>query len=142
LYRAALEGATFSLVAGLDRLRELTGNDDNDTATSSTFSHNKELLLVGGGSRNTLWRRIICDAFQLPLKFPVEPDSAALGAAYQAAAVGKGIPVAEFIESHARPAMEGEVMQPDESVAGEYREAYERFKKWGGDMFGGRSADL
>lgn len=132
LYRAALEGATFSLVAGLDRLRELTHNDKNNDNGSS------ELLLVGGGSRSALWRRIICDAFQLPLKFPVEPDSAALGAAYQAAAVGKGVHVAEFIRSHARPAMEGEVMQPDGSVAGVYREAYARFKLWGGDMFGGR----
>lgn len=143
LYRAALEGATFSLVAGLDRLREMTrNNDDTITTATTTASHHKELLLVGGGSRSALWRRIICDAFQLPLKFPVEPDSAALGAAYQAAAVGKGVPVAAFIENHARPAMEGEVMQPDESVAAEYREAYERFKKWGGEMFGGRTADL
>ena len=73
VYRAALEGVTFALLAGYDRMREL-GVDA------------KELRLVGGGSSNKLWRQIIADAFQLPLRFPAEPESAALGAALQAAA--------------------------------------------------------
>lgn len=63
----------------------------------------KELRIVGGGSRNQLWRRIIADSFQLPLRFPTEPESAALGAALQAAAVQAGIPVAEFVQSHEPP---------------------------------------
>ena len=46
-----------------------------------------EIRVVGGGSKNRLWRRIIADSFQLPLRFPTEPESAALGAALQAAAV-------------------------------------------------------
>ena len=50
-----------------------------------------------------LWRRIISDSFQLPLRFPTEPESAALGAALQAAAVHSGEPVADFVESHAPP---------------------------------------
>lgn len=62
-----------------------------------------ELRLVGGGSKNPLWRRIICDAFQLPLRFPTEPESGALGAALQAAAVHAGVPVADFVESHSPP---------------------------------------
>lgn len=39
--------------------------------------------MVGGGSQNKLWRRIVADAFQLPLRFPAEPEAAALGAALQ-----------------------------------------------------------
>lgn len=44
--------------------------------------------MVGGGSKNALWRRVLADAFQLPLRFPVEPESAALGAALQVGGVG------------------------------------------------------
>lgn len=43
-----------------------------------------ELRVVGGGSQNKLWRRVLADAFQLPLRFPSEPEAAALGAALQA----------------------------------------------------------
>ena len=62
-----------------------------------------ELRVVGGGSKNRLWRRIVADAFQLPLRFPAEPEAAALGAAMQAAAVHAGVPVAEFVESQLPP---------------------------------------
>lgn len=62
-----------------------------------------EIRVVGGGSKNRLWRRIIADSFQLPLKFPTEPESAALGAALQAAAVHAGVATPEFIDSHSPP---------------------------------------
>ena len=62
-----------------------------------------EIRVVGGGSKNRLWRRIIADSFQLPLRFPTEPESAALGAALQAAAVHAGIATPEFIDSHSPP---------------------------------------
>ena len=66
----------------------------------------KELRVVGGGSKNRLWRRIIADAFQLPLRFPAEPESAALGGALQAAAVCAGVPVAEYVAEHEPPCEE------------------------------------
>lgn len=62
-----------------------------------------EIRVVGGGSKNRLWRRIIADSFQLPLRFPTEPESAALGAALQAAAVHAGLATPEFIDSHSPP---------------------------------------
>ena len=62
-----------------------------------------EIRVVGGGSKNRLWRRIIADSFQLPLKFPTEPESAALGAALQAAAVHAGVATPEFIDAHSPP---------------------------------------
>lgn len=58
---------------------------------------------MGGGSKNRLWRRIVADAFQLPLRFPAEPEAAALGAALQAAALHSGTPVAEYVEAHPPP---------------------------------------
>ena len=66
----------------------------------------KELRVVGGGSKNRLWRRIIADAFQLPLRFPAEPESAALGGALQAAAVCAGVPVAEYVAQNEPPCEE------------------------------------
>ncbi len=59
-----------------------------------------ELRLVGGGSKNKLWRKIIADSFQLPIRFPTEPESAALGGALQAAAVYNQEPVADYITAH------------------------------------------
>ena len=70
-----------------------------------------ELRVVGGGSKNRLWRRIIADAFQLPLRFPAEPESAALGGALQAAAVCAGVPVAEYVAEN-EPPCEQEVSRP------------------------------
>ena len=58
-----------------------------------------------------LWRRIIADSFQLPLRFPTEPESAALGAALQAAAVHAGQPVADFVQSH-QPPLSDDVSHP------------------------------
>jgi sugar (pentulose or hexulose) kinase len=53
-----------------------------------------QLRLVGGGSRNRVWRRIVADAFQLPLRLPAEAEAAALGGALQVhrgGAVGTGV---------------------------------------------------
>ena len=62
-----------------------------------------ELRIVGGGSKNQLWRQIIADSFQLPLRFPSEPESAALGGALQAAAVFNGASVADYIVDNEPP---------------------------------------
>ena len=47
--------------------------------------------LVGGGSQSALWRQIVADAFGARVACPTEPESAALGAALQAAAVVGGM---------------------------------------------------
>ncbi len=62
-----------------------------------------ELRIVGGGSKNPLWRQIIADSFQLPLRFPTEPESAALGGALQAAAVYNKASVSDFILENEPP---------------------------------------
>jgi xylulokinase len=72
LYRAALEGTALALAAGLDRLRAL------GTAVG-------EVRLCGGGAANELWRRILADVFDAPVRLLLEPETAALGAALQAA---------------------------------------------------------
>lgn len=124
LYRAAMEGATFALLAGWKRMRALG-------------LHADELRVVGGGSKSPLWRRILADAFGLPLRFPAEPESAALGGALQAWALdaGDGDPAA-FLAAHAVP-LEDSVVEPAPAAAAAYEEAAERFDALGRSLFAG-----
>ena len=121
IYRAALEGATFTVLNGSKRMKAL----------GMTI---KELRLVGGGSKNPLWRRIIADAFQVPLRFPLEPESAALGAALQAGAVTSGRPVASYVQAQGVPIAPG-ILMPNEDVAAEYRDATARHVRIGTRLF-------
>ena len=71
IFRAALEGITANLCSGIARMKRLGVEVD-------------ALRLVGGGSKNPLWRQMIADTLQVPITLPEEPESAALGAALQA----------------------------------------------------------
>eukprot|EP00210_Caulerpa_lentillifera_P000837 g810.t1 len=121
LYRAAIEGVTFTLLNGLKSMKKLG-------MTS------KELRVVGGGSKNPLWRKIIADSFQIPLKFPLESESAALGAALQAGAVWRGVEVAEYILQQEVPVSE-ETLLPDTGVKLAYQKAYDRHVELGNLLF-------
>jgi sugar (pentulose or hexulose) kinase len=55
LYRAALEGTSFSLYGGYLAMKRL--------GVEVT-----ELRVVGGGSKNPLWRQILADVFQVRLQ--------------------------------------------------------------------------
>jgi xylulokinase len=122
LYRAALEGATLALVYGASRLAALG-------------LHARELRVVGGGSRNPLWRRILSDAFGAPLRFPAESESSALGAALQAAAVASGATVARFVRDHPPP-MSAETVDPIDANVAAYRDVSARFDALGARLFG------
>ncbi len=71
LLRSAVEGATFALRYGLDRLRELgvSGN---------------EIVLTGGGSNSAVWRQIVADVCGLPVTVLQQTEGASFGAALQA----------------------------------------------------------
>ena len=78
IIRATMEGISMSLRACLEKLRG-----------SATI--NDEILLVGGGSKNPLWRQIYADVYNITvLKSNIDQQAAALGAA-ACAAVGTGI---------------------------------------------------
>ena len=105
VYRAALEGATFALLHGVRRL-------------GSLGVHARELRVVGGASRNPLWRQLLADAFGAPLRFPAEPESAALGAALQGAAVASGARVADYVrENPATTCAECVIPRPEATTA-------------------------
>jgi xylulokinase len=71
LYRAALEGTSLNLGAGLDRLRDLGLLVE-------------EVRLTGGAAQNALWRQILADVFAVPVRVLLEAETAALGAGLQA----------------------------------------------------------
>jgi xylulokinase len=94
-----------------------------------------EVRLVGGGSKNKLWRQIVADVFQLPVRLPLEPESAALGAALQAGAVHSGVGVAAYVHQH-MPPLSDEVVQPQAGCRQAYAVAFARYQEQGVALFG------
>jgi xylulokinase len=118
LYRAAIEGVAFNLADGIDRLRAL------GLSPSS-------LRVVGGAARNAAWCRILADVLELPLVRLAEPESAALGAAIQAAwTVRRLADASASVDDVARELVrtEGEPIEPDPAARGALRAARERFR--------------
>ncbi|PQQ29355.1 L-fuculokinase [Photorhabdus hindustanensis] len=69
-YRAALEALGYQLKQNLSLLEKISG------------FHTKELILVGGGSRNYLWNQIKADILNLPIKVVNESETTVLGASF------------------------------------------------------------
>ena len=78
IYRATLQALAEKLKASLEQLEMIGG------------FKSKELILVGGGSKNTLWNQIKADALNLPVKILKEPETTVLGASIFAM-VGAGL---------------------------------------------------
>lgn len=72
LYRAAIEGCASNLLLGFDRLRRC-------------LLPIERVHLVGGAAHNPLWQQVLADMLGLPVLPLREAESAALGAALQAA---------------------------------------------------------
>ncbi|TWT21403.1 xylulokinase [Luteimonas marina] len=71
LYRAAMEGALYSLKNGYDALVD----------AGLRF---EAIRLTGGGSQSLVWRQMAADMFGLPVDVPEQAEGAAFGAALQA----------------------------------------------------------
>ena len=78
IIRATMEGISLGLTLALDELKKLTKLND-------------EIIVVGGGSKNSFWRQIYADMYDMKIiKTSVDQQAAALGAA-ALAAVGTGL---------------------------------------------------
>ncbi|HET6396270.1 MAG TPA: xylulokinase [Pseudoxanthomonas sp.] len=71
LYRAAMEGAVYSLKNGYD-------------AFADAGMRFEAIRLTGGGSHSAVWRQMAADVFGLPVDVPEQAEGAAFGAALQA----------------------------------------------------------
>ncbi|MEN0105865.1 MAG: xylulokinase [Pseudomonas sp.] len=72
LCRAVLEGVCFGLRYGLDLLR-------------ASGIESRQIRLIGGAAKSSVWRQIVADIMATPLVCPQHTEAAALGAAIQAA---------------------------------------------------------
>ena len=126
MYRVAMEGITYLLADAMDQIRESCGEGFRPTS----------LYVVGGGSKNTFWRQMLADVLGLELLFPMEPESAALGAAFQAGAVANGVTVETFVRGQ-NVELEDEVVKPteDEETLNSYRDGLERYRTWSRSLF-------
>lgn len=92
LLRAAVEGVSFGILNGLDRILE---------GRQATV-----VQVIGGGARSRAWRQLLADATGATIQTPLEEESGCLGAAIQAVvarAKADGSPVT-FVEVTGRAA--------------------------------------
>ena len=127
LARAAIEGATFGMGYGLGRLRRLGMRP-------------REIRLTGGGARSALWRQVAADIFGVPVVAMAQDESAAMGAALQAAwcdspGRGSGPALAKLCGKCAFPD-ESTRCVPDRGRAALYRERQRFYDRLVGDLRG------
>jgi D-xylulose kinase len=119
LARAALEGVALNLGWGLERLRALGAQP-------------AELHLVGGASQSRAWARVLADVLGLRVRPLAEPESAALGAALQAAwavrrAAGERLELDQLARGFLAGA--GEPLEPDARAQAAYAGSAARFRE-------------
>ena len=105
LTRAVLEGVAFSLREGLDIIRDLGVPV-------------AEVRATGGGARSDLWRQLLADIFDLPVRRVVAEEGPAYGAALLAG-VAAGV-WRDVAEAAARVRLRDDVTIPDAARARAY----------------------
>lgn len=118
LLRSALEGATFALRYGIDRLSEL-GIDAS------------EVLLTGGGVGSATWRQVVADVCGAPVTVLQQDEGASFGAALQALAVLDQCDPGDFQQLANDHLTRNESMccEPNESAVNFYNAAYQNYQE-------------
>lgn len=120
-YRAAMEGATYSLRNGYDAFVDAGLSFDT-------------VLLTGGGSKSAQWRQLVADVFDLPVVVPSQPEGAAFGAALQALwahqrATGAADTLADVVLAHLQ-VDEALSTRPNPEHVAAYAAGYQRFQTY------------
>ncbi|UYC10401.1 xylulokinase [Xanthomonas sp. CFBP 8445] len=119
-YRAAMEGASYSLRNGFDAFVDAGLRFD-------------AISLTGGGSNSAGWRQLIADLFGLPVQVPAQAEGAAFGAALQALwadgwAQGERASLAEVVLRHQQDDASRSA-QPDAQRGAQYQAHYQAFQR-------------
>ena len=113
LLRSAMEGATFALRYGVDRLDDLGVPIE-------------ELVLTGGGAGSATWRQAVADICDVPVTILRQDEGASFGAALQALAVLEGCApqdLQQLSDDHLER-NNGLCCEPETSAVNFYDEAY------------------
>lgn len=116
--RAALESAIFGMRIGLESFKAL-----NFKA--------RELRLIGGGAKSPLWRTIVANIMNLPVRLPAGDEAAAMGAAIQAlwcleTAAGLSSSIKDLCNVHV-PLEGGQLIEPEALSVKIYDQAYKEY---------------
>jgi xylulokinase len=84
-----------------------------------------QVILAGGGARSPLWRQIIADVFDLPVRRLEVAEQSAMGAILLA---GSGLELFDPAEIAPRWATYGEAVTPDRSRRALYGELLDMFR--------------
>ena len=117
LLRSAMEGSTFALRYGVDRLREL----GIDTA---------EICLTGGGAGSLTWRRVVADVCNTPVTILRQDEGASFGAALQALSILEGCDTGDFqqlVDAHLTR-NEALCCEPKASAVSFYNESFAKYQ--------------
>ncbi|HIR52348.1 MAG TPA: xylulokinase [Candidatus Onthovicinus excrementipullorum] len=118
--RAVMEGVTYSLCDCLSVMREMGLKAET-------------MLVTGGGGKSALWRQMLCDAFNLPVKTAGSSEGPALGAAILAA-VGGGL-YSDVLSACAAMVKEsGDCRLPVSENTAQYRRCYEVYRSLYGQL--------
>ncbi|NII09364.1 xylulokinase [Oleiagrimonas sp. C23AA] len=118
VYRAAMEGATYSIRYGYDAF----------VRAGMTFD---SIVLTGGGANSAAWRQMVADIFNLPVEVPELAEGGAFGAALQALwsyrrGQGDDISLPDLVAEHVRLDT-SRTAHPDSARVQAYRAPYQRF---------------
>ncbi|MFW2514045.1 autoinducer-2 kinase [Demequina sp. SO4-13] len=114
LFRALMENAAIVTRGNLDVIESFTG-----TASD-------EIVFASGASKSPLWRQIVADVLQVPVRIPVVKEASALGAAVCA---GVAVGVFDDLKTAGSAVAEWEtVVEPDAGNKDVYDAAYERWQ--------------
>lgn len=118
LIRAAVEGVSFGILSGLDRI--LDGRKPD------------VIYVIGGGSRSKEWRQLLADATGATIQVPAEEEAGCLGAAMQAMyaflhATRAPLTLAE-IADRCVAVSKGDKQVPHVGLHEEYRQAMARYQ--------------
>ena len=93
----------------------------------------KELRLTGGGAKSPVWRQIVADIMNLPVKVPASSEAAAFGGALQALwclkkTEGNAVSMADLADEHVALDESKTTLPKADNVAA-YDEAYKEYSK-------------